>query len=223
MENKGEGIRQKRIYLSFGSYLPADYVQVGSECALQSTAELDWSSYARYAFHQVIRKRFKILSEERLEVASIMRYTKEMAKDLIMFGRNIMFNFNFWDARSNSGFEFCRQMSSANLQKLHPNFSVKFQYQEEESVAPPMMRAEFSDGSILELDTSKHHAQDLRTIFYDHAAMVSERADGTDGKEESPDVVLSTESLEIWNKLLKERNMEELPLLPKDEKKTGKK
>merc|ERR1719223_1161437 len=108
-----------------------------------------------------------------------MRYTKEMAKDLIGFAKTIKFDFNYWDTRSNSAFEFCRQMSSENLRKINPKFAVDYKYQEEDTKDPPMMKAEFSDGSTLELDTSGHHAQDLRNIFYDHAAMVADRSEDT--------------------------------------------
>ena len=109
-----------------------------------------------------------------------MRFTKEITQGLIQFAKKVTIHANvFQNQQSKSAFEFCRQISSPNLEKMNPRFEVELKYFDEEDRSPQMI-AEYTDGSIIDLDTSKYTCQDLRKEFFTQCQVVEETSEPDD-------------------------------------------
>ena len=68
------------------------------------------------------------------------------------------------DASSRSALEFARQINSPKLKKKNPAFKFELDFVSEN--VPPLLTAEFVNGSKYELDTSALKAQDIRKDFF---------------------------------------------------------
>jgi hypothetical protein len=96
------------------------------------------------------------------------RIPKQVALELIAFVKRVEVRANFFDPKGKSAFEFARQMSSPLLQKKNPNYECVMLKQPQEDFTATL-KAEFSDGSIFETETSPYTAADLRSLFYEKA------------------------------------------------------
>jgi hypothetical protein len=101
------------------------------------------------------------------------RITKTLSMELIGFVKKLQVNANFWDKNSKSAFEFARQMSSPNLAKKNPQYEC-IMIKEPDVKYIPKMRAEFLDGSVLEMDTNQHTCAGLRALFFEKAEEAEE-------------------------------------------------
>jgi hypothetical protein len=108
------------------------------------------------------------------------RVPKHIASELITFVKRLEIKANFWDERSTSAFEFSRQMSSRKLKKIHPSFDFVFENHNNEN--PPLIKAEFVDGSKWEIDSSNMKAVEIRAMFYGKASD-AEESSGNDDKK----------------------------------------
>ena len=96
------------------------------------------------------------------------RVPKQVAMELIAFVKRVELRASFYDPKATSAFEFARQMSSPHLQKKNPNYECLMVRQIDEDF-PASLKAEFSDGSVFETETSGHTAADLRSLFFEKA------------------------------------------------------
>ena len=96
------------------------------------------------------------------------RITKQISHELISFAKRLEVRAHFFDPNATSAFEFARQMSSPKLQKKNDKFEC-IMVKQDDPAFKPIMKAEFLDGSTMELETSSYKAVDLRGLFYEKA------------------------------------------------------
>lgn len=104
------------------------------------------------------------------------RTTKEIAHRMIFFAKSLKISANFFHPKAAAAYEFGRQMGSAKLAKINPNFSFTFEEVDDEK-SPPLLKAEFADGSKWEIDTSTYTSSQLRNEFFERAADTEDKVD----------------------------------------------
>jgi hypothetical protein len=120
------------------------------------------------------------------------RVPRQLAMDLIAYVKRLEIKAHFWDPEAKSAFEFARQMSSKHLVKKNATYECVMLRQESPEFVPKL-KAEFIDGSVLEMETRKQTAADLRALFFEKAEEAEEvisaknPGGGTGGKESSKD------------------------------------
>lgn len=108
------------------------------------------------------------------------RVPKHIASELITFVKRLEIKANFWDDRAKSAFEFNRQMSSRKLKKINPTLEIVFETHNNHD--PPIIKAEFLDGSKWEIDSSNFKSAEIRAMFYSKASDAEESAGIDDSK-----------------------------------------
>ncbi|RYH28584.1 hypothetical protein EON65_11615 [archaeon] len=111
------------------------------------------------------------------------RVTKEVAATLIPFIKNITLTGRFWDPYSKSAYEFYRQMNTKKVKKINPNIVISFTEFEDPNQIPTL-KAEFIDGTKLEIPTKDLTSADLRYNIFSFAEEVEDKLDDADGDDE---------------------------------------
>ena len=97
----------------------------------------------------------------------MVRFTKDVASQLITFVKRIEVKGNYWDPTSVSAWEFARQMGSPNLLKFNPKLVVELE--RTDTFNQSCLMVEFTDGTIWKTDTGAINAADLRNELYTRA------------------------------------------------------
>jgi|Transcript_31078 hypothetical protein len=103
------------------------------------------------------------------------RVTKQSARELIAFAKNLKIWGHYWDPKARSAFEFARQMQAPPLKKVNPAFECTLV--QSETNEPARLIAEFLDGSKWETKTGEFSLKDLRAEFFAKAADAEDNAD----------------------------------------------
>ena len=101
------------------------------------------------------------------------RITKQISHELINFAKRVEVRAHFFDLNATSAFEFARQMSSRHLQKKNDKFEC-IMVKHPDPNFKAIMKAEFVDGSVMEIETGEYKASDLRGLFYEKAEEVED-------------------------------------------------
>lgn len=101
--------------------------------------------------------------------ATAKRISKHVAHDAIKYARSLKVKAPYWAEGSTSALEFFRQMSSLNLKAKNDSFEVTLKSVELPADVTPNVRAEFLDGSSMDVDSSQYDAMQLREMFYEAA------------------------------------------------------
>lgn len=109
---------------------------------------------------------------------TMVRFTKGVSKQLITFVKRIEIHGNYWDPNSTSAYEFARQMASPNLKKSNPNLHVELF--RTDTMDPPRIHVEFSNGTSWDTETFPIHAIDLRNELYSRATDVEDSMEDED-------------------------------------------
>lgn len=104
------------------------------------------------------------------------RTTKDVAQRMIFFVKTLKIQAHFFHPKAAAAYEFGRQMGSAKLAKINPNFTFSFE-EIDDANAPPLVKAEFADGSKWEIDSSTYTASQLRNEFFERAADSEDKVD----------------------------------------------
>ena len=107
----------------------------------------------------------------------VSRIPKRIAKDLIYYVKSIKVHANFWELNAKSAWEFGRQMSSAQLKKINPNYQLEFYRLDDGDTSPAKMKVEFLNGKIWETETTKLRVEELRYELYTRAEEVEDEMD----------------------------------------------
>jgi hypothetical protein len=112
------------------------------------------------------------------------RVPRHIAMDLIKYATKVQVTAYCWDVQSKSGVEFARQISSKKLLKQNSAFVCEFKFNEADE--PATLVAEFTDGQVWTTETARYTAAELRSEFFDRAAIaeeVAETAEDNKGKK----------------------------------------
>ena len=108
------------------------------------------------------------------------RVTREIASTLIPFIKSIALTGRFWDPFSKSAYEFYRQMDAKKVKKINPNIAISFtEFDDPNQI--PTLKAEFIDGTKLEIQTKGLSSADLRYNIFSMAEEVEDKLDDADG------------------------------------------
>jgi len=101
--------------------------------------------------------------------ATAKRISKFVAYDLIKYARSLKVEAPYYGEASTSALEFFRQMSSPNLKAKNDSFEVTLKSIELPTDSIPKVKAEFLDGSSMDVDSSQYDTMQLREMFYEAA------------------------------------------------------
>lgn len=107
------------------------------------------------------------------------RVPRTLAMELIQYVKKIEVRANFWDPHAKSAFEFARQMSSPKLKKKNPTYDFKFEVHDTDE--PPVVMAEFLDGTKWVSPTREYKCSELRSELYSKASDAEEVLEASGG------------------------------------------
>lgn len=107
------------------------------------------------------------------------RVPKIVAHDLIQYAKNLNVTAHAFSPASISAMEFHRQMNSPKLHKINPSFECKLNLLKSLD-SPATVSAEFLDGSKWELESAAHSAAELRSMFFEKAALAEDSLGDSD-------------------------------------------